>query len=686
MAVAEYKEQFIKVFSRNPQLSNIKPAEWAEKNIMIPNVGRLDYNYNPYCRDIINCMAPDHPAKKVAVMKGSQITFSSGVIIPALGYIIQEDPHNTYFMVGTSDLVPMAAEKLDFMIQGAKLQDYIGYQIKRKKNNKSGDTDEIKHFANGYIRIGSATNMKSIAQVDLERIILDDFDAMKGGSKDAGSFLDLIEMRAAAKKNTYKIVMISTPLLKGSSNIEPAFINGNQQYYFVECQCCHEPIVIRWKVKEGELINSLTDEKATCDGGIIYEVDEYNRVEHGSVGYVCYKCGGFFTDKNKQKMLREGKWTPTAVPISNDYYSFHISSLYAPVGMFDWEHYASKWVEAHPKGQQRIERKYQVLVNTCLGQTYEGEAQELKAAQLMKNQREYEPGIIPESMSIADGNGRIILLTCGSDMNGKIKGNNGSDVNDARLDYEIVAHSESGATYSVMHGSIGTFVPREGDAITDRQKWTYEHNVPYSVWPEFDKVRNALYKTDTGREMQIAITGLDCGFGAKVGAYPYLDKRGSSNVWKSIVGVKGKADDKYVRVGYDAKLFNRSMERPSDMYILDVGSVKDRLSEYMQLQWDKREVQPPFFMNFPQSDKGKYGYENYFEHYEAERRVQVEDKDGVITYRWEKKNTAVQNHMFDCRVYNIALREIFMQRLATDYKVKDFKWEELCEMIKRVLQ
>jgi len=33
---------------------------------------------------------------------------------------------------------------------------------------------------------------------------------------------------------------------------------------------------------------------------------------------------------------------------------------------------------------------------------------------------------------------------------------------DARMDYEVVAWSESGATYSIKHGSIGTFIPREG--------------------------------------------------------------------------------------------------------------------------------------------------------------------------------------------------------------------------------
>jgi phage terminase large subunit GpA-like protein len=677
-----YQPQFQKMFRRSPQLSNIKPSVWAAQNIMIPNKGRLNYDYNPYCKEIIDRMAPDDPARKIAVMKGSQITFSSGVVIPVLGYIIKEDPHNTYYMVGTPELVTMAVEKLDYMIHGAKLQDYIGYQIKRKKNNKSGDTDEIKSFANGYIKIGSATNPKSIAQVDLERIILDDYDAMQGNSKVAGNFQDLIEMRAAASKNTYKLIMISTPLLKATSNIEPAFLHGDQRRYFLECPCCHEPIIIKWEVKEGDMINQLTNELATCNGGIVYGYDNHGRVDKKTVGYVCYKCGGWFDDRNKQNMLRGGLWKPTAVSKGgDDYFSYHIPSLCAPVGMFGWYEYAKKWEEAHPKGQPRVEKKYQTLVNTCFGETYDGVTEELEIISLMKNKRNYDVGMVPDKQSMEDGNGRIIMLTCASDMNGKIKGVNSMDVDDARLDFEILAHSESGATYSILHGSIGTFVPREGDNGKDRKKWTYEHNKPNSVWPEFEKVLTAWYETDTGRKMKIGITGLDCGFGAKIGAYPFLDKTNVQNV----VGLKGKKEDKYMRADHDAKLFAKSLERPSDMYMLEVGVIKDRLAEYMGLRWDKAEPQPPFFMNFPRSSKGLYELENYFEHFKSEKRALVDDGEGNKLYRWEKVNTAVQNHMWDCRVYNIVLREIFLARLAEQHKVKNLTWAEFVEQAKKVI-
>jgi hypothetical protein len=70
---------------------------------------------------------------------------------------------------------------------------------------------------------------------------------------------------------------------------------------------------------------------------------------------------------------------------------------------------------------------------------------------------------------MSDGNGRIVLLTCAADMNGK--------VDDARLDFEIVAWAKSGASYSICHGSIGTFIPRENSLKEKNNCKTFDKEV-----------------------------------------------------------------------------------------------------------------------------------------------------------------------------------------------------------------
>jgi len=76
----------------------------------------------------------------------------------------------------------------------------------------------------------------------------------------------------------------------------------------------------------------------------------------------------------------------------------------------------------------------------------------------------------------------------------------------------------------VIHGSIGTFVPRESaDKKANREHWSYKHNTTRSVWPELDKVLATTFMTDSGRKTKIVIPGVDIGH-YNLYAYPYIDK------------------------------------------------------------------------------------------------------------------------------------------------------------------
>jgi phage terminase large subunit GpA-like protein len=307
----------------------------------------------------------------------------------------------------------------------------------------------------------------------------------------------MIEQRFAAYYDKMKLYYISTPELKQLSNIEPVYLLGDQRKYHIPCPCCGDYIDLRWSCPvEGD-----SNEMA----GIYWKTDSVGRLITDSVGYICQKCGGFFKDNNKYELNLAGEWRPTAIPSEEGFYSYHLSSLYAPPGMYDWKHYVNDWLKAHPEGQERKEDLYKAFVNLVLGQTYEEKGEAPKANELQKNIRNYEIGLIPEKVSIADGNGPIVMITCACDLNGT--------EHDARLDYEIVAWSESQSSYSIKHGSIGTFVPREGEKRIkeDRARWTYEYYATNSVWPELTKMLSDVYLTDTGRKMKIFFTGVDCG-------------------------------------------------------------------------------------------------------------------------------------------------------------------------------
>lgn len=652
-----------------PQLSNLKPSEWAEKYRIMsgsdtPFPGPFSYSKNPPLRDIVDCFHYTHPAKKIAIKKGSQFGVTTAVIENAIGWIISENPGNILFLTGHAELTKEAISgKLDNMIDSTGLRKLMKSTAKRVRNNKTGDTNVSKEFPGGSLVSGAAGNHNLMRQRSIKFGIVDDFDAAKRSSKDAGSISALIETRFTAYDSSMKLLYVSTPQIKGDSNIEEAYLLGDQQRLHLPCPLCKEKIVLEWEIDIAD-----TGRKA----GITWQLDDNNRVIPESVGYTCQKCEQTFDETYKQWMLDNYEWIPTAIPSEPGYYSFDLNSLNSASGMISWEGYIYKYLQANPPGQPRIEAKWQTFQNTVLAQTYEPPSEDLKANDLMmNNQRSYQIGVLPEQMSIADGNGKIMLLTCAADLNGT--------EDDARLDWEIVAHTESGSTYSIDHGSIGTFVPREGKQKNraDREHWSYHYGKENNVWPEFEKVLARRYETDTGKSMSVQITAIDTA---------YQD----TLVWHhisvsnhAIVGVRGNANAKFVNSGADLPTFKRGRER-ANLYIIESNVVKDDLADCMKLRWDAKQddTQPPGYMNFPLTAEEKYSFKNYFSHFEAEKKI-TEQKDGGIATRWIKKDTNVQNHLFDCRCYNMVVRDILLSIVGDSFtpKVKNLSWRDYCNLI-----
>lgn len=670
MSVGQVFSDILEYTREKRLVSTIKPSEWTEKyrsmtTDVSPFPGPFRYDRTPYLREIVDHLSPNSPAKRVSVKKGAQIGFSVGVIESGIGWIISENPGNILFLSGHQELSEEAMNtKIDQMIDSCGLRPLIRPNVIRKKNQRTGDTAKSKEFPGGSLVAGSANNHKLLRQRSVRYGFMDDLDAAKSSSKESGSTIRMIEQRFAAYANKMKLFYISTPELKQTSNIELVFEKGDQRYFNIPCPCCSAYIPLLWTV---EIKGSEAREK----GGITWKLDENNQLIPESVGYICQECGGFFDDSRKHELMLMGEWVATATPSEVGYYSYHISSLYAPPGMYDWTHYVRQYLEAWPAEGTGKEKDQQTFTNLVLGNAFEQVAEDLNAKELLQNNiRPYKIGIVPETLSINDGNGRIVLLTCAADLNGK--------EDDARVDWEIVGWSETGSSYSIKHGSIGTFIPKENQLRTkaDRERWTYQFNRPNCVWPELSKILSAEFDVDSGRKMRVGMAGVDCGFHS-IHAYAYLDKL--NNALRT--GLRGLNDGKSLKFGVDIPNFKKARER-GNLHIVEVNQVKDDLADIMKLRWEQSDnVQPPGYMNFPTPSDGLYLLNNFFSHYEAEHRV-LETKDGdAIAATWVKKNSAVQNHFWDVKIYNMVLRDIFCSLIGKALKRDRFKWADYVEMI-----
>lgn len=647
-------------------LSNEKPSEWAENNRVMtsevsPFPGPFRFERTPYLREVLDRMSPNDPAHTIVTMKGAQIGFSVGVIENAVGYIIAQNPGNILFLTGHTDLSEESVAKVDNMIDNSGLRHLIRSSIQRKNNQKTGDTNRSKEFPGGSLVSGSAGNHKLLRQRSCRYGFIDDFDAAKKSTKESGATLEMINQRFAAYADKRKVNFISTPEVKQTSNIEPAFLLGDQRKYFVPCPCCGVYIILHWSIQiKGETY------------GITYQQDENGELVEDTVGYTCQECGDFFTDQTKYEMNLRGEWRATATPSEPGYFSYHISSLYAPPGMYDWEHYVRQYLKANPINAPQNSKKMQTFVNLVLGETFEELGETPKANALQKNIRKYEIGVVPEMLSHKDGNGDIVLLTCAADLNGKM--------DDARLDYEIVAWSEQGASYSVKHGSIGTFIPnqtpqqKESD---DRLHWTYTNGEENNVWDEFEKVIESRYLKDNGGDLGVFLSGIDTGNVYGNTPYQFISQ---TNCF--VVSLKGKDPDRHRKFNADTPTFKKSKKR-SDLYLVDINQVKDELASSMRNKWrvGSDKIQPSDFMNFPTPSSGLYLFNNFFSHYESEHRVIERDKDGDgIAALWVKVSQNAQNHLWDCRVYNIALRDMVVDMFCKEIKLKNFTWNDYVDI------
>lgn len=648
------------------QFSTLRPSTWAEQNRFMHEGNSIEglfcFSNSIYTKEILDTLSEDHPAQIIAVMKGSQLGFSTSVIENAIGFIIDQQPGNTLFLVGHDTVLNDAVKKIDIMIDNSGIRNKIKSVVKRARNTKSGDTDIKKEFQGGEIRFGIA-NHKTLRNLSMRFGFIDDYEAMRSSSKESGSTLSMILARFKSYDKKKKVYLISTPELKSNSNIEEAYLLGDQRKWHIPCPCCGDFITFEWEIDS----KIIPNKKA----GIYWKTDESGKLIDDSIGYICQSCDGFFTDKKKDDLVRSGKFIPTAVPFSPEYVSYHLPSLYAPHFMQGWKGYIQDYLLGLSN-----EKVMQVFVNQGLGLPYSPKANSIDSDEILKNIRSYDVCTVPESLSIRDGNGKIIMLTLGSDMNGTVDDDGNNYEDDARLDWEIVAWTENGSSYSIDHGSIGTFVPNEKPELKKKRqgKMSYKIGVENSVWPEYDALFDKIFVSDTGRKMKLVIGSLDSGYLSTTYAYPYLD---STN--NPVIGIKGDKDETTgILKDADYRPFKESNERRK-LWILNVNHIKDVVYTQLSLKWDEKKGLPQTagFMNFPRPSNSKYQSDNFFSHFSSEEKVPGNNGRFV----WKKKRSNIQNHMWDCRVYALAARDIFVHMLLREAKNPKGTWRDFVDLV-----
>lgn len=360
--------------------SSAEPGKWRTDRV-------------PFQREVMRAIS-DRKTEKVIMMYGAQLS-KTEILMNTFGYYADYEPSPIMFLMPTKDMAQdFSTTRLNDMIQSTP-------QLKSKiiENDNARDTKRQKEFAGGYIVLTGSNSAAELASRPIRILLADEIDRFPYDVKKEGDPLNLAIERTKTWPNK-KIVLTSTPTVRGESRIELEYENSTQEEFYIPCPKCGTLQRLEWK-------------------NIVFE----------SVGHKCQDCLEVSNEYEWKKNMIHGEWISGNKEIDQKAVrGFHISELYSPFST--WKSIIKKFKDS--KGDVQLMK---VFTNTALGETFE-EKRDKIAFEKIEQRKEHYGCEIPE---------KVNALTAGV------------DVQDDRLECEVVgwgADEESwGIYYKVFIGN-----------------------------------------------------------------------------------------------------------------------------------------------------------------------------------------------------------------------------------------
>ncbi len=367
-------------------------SEWSERHRMLAarasaEPGRYRIARTPYMRAIMDALSPADPCRRVVFMKAAQVGATEGAN-NFIGFVIHQAPGPMLAVQPTVELAKRnSRQRIDPLIEESAA---LRGLVRPAHSRDAGNTMLSKEFAGGILIMTGANSAVGLRSIPARYILLDEVDAYPASADEEGDPVTLAEARSLTFAHRRKVLLISTPTVKGFSRIEREYEASDQRRYFVPCPHCGHR---QW----------LAFERLRWDKG-----------KPETAAYHCASCDEAIAEHHKTAMLAAGEWRATAEATDPTTIGFHLSALYSPVGWLSWEAIARAWVAAQGSdgatgsatGSSDLER-VRAFKNTILGETWveSGEAPDWQ--RLYDRRERWLPGTVP-----AGG----LFLTAGADV------------------------------------------------------------------------------------------------------------------------------------------------------------------------------------------------------------------------------------------------------------------------------
>lgn len=351
---------------------------WADKYLYLPQKGNpmpgKYYSSNfPPMREIQEALSVDNPCQIVDVMKGVQISGTLQGIIAVLQRM-HIAPQDIIAVFPTLELCSTFSK--DKFTETVNATPCLQGKIRDSRERDSNNLILSKDFTGGSIKFVTANSSAALRMSSAGFIYLEEVDEYKSDVNGQGNAIELIWKRAVnySKKKRY---CVSSPTIKGASEIEEQFLNGTQENCYLPCPFCKHKQVLKWENIKWENEDPTTA-KLQCSN---------------------IECKKLIDEKYKEWMLENYEWRAHAVPRDKKRRSFHISSLYSRLGWFSWADCVNQFLNI--KGSLSLHKTF---VNTVLGLPFE---EDLETVSNLHGRKEKYNAKVPEG---------VLLLTCAVDV------------------------------------------------------------------------------------------------------------------------------------------------------------------------------------------------------------------------------------------------------------------------------
>lgn len=598
-----------------PAVRNFKPpealtvAEWADRYRRLSpensaEAGPWRTSRTPYLKEPMEAFT-DPKVRKIVMVAASQVG-KSELELNIIGYIIDQDPGSVLFVQPTlDDARKFSRLRIAPMIRDSKR---LKAKVSDIKAKDSGNTILQKSFPGGMLTITGSNSASALASTPARYILGDERDRWAVSAGTEGDPWALAEARQATFYNA-KAVEVSTPTIKGASNIENSYYQGTQERWCHQCPECGE---------YGEIIFDRIRFDTSCikvRGKKVYTIN-------GPISWVCPHCGSLSTEETMRK--QPAKWIANNPKAYDEgVRSFWLNAFSSP--WTPWQKIILKFLHAKDDPQ-----KLKVVFNTLFGEVWEDRGDVADEDTMLSRREDYGTNADGSPVEVPEG---ALVLTCGV------------DTQDNRLEYEVVGHGHYGETWGIKKG----YIMGKPDSP--------------EVWQRLDDVIDHVYKfKDSERGLKISITCIDSG-----GHYTqevYEACRARKN--KRVFAIKGKGGDGVPFVSPPSKVPIRDSKKVTCwLYTLGVDAGKAAIMSALKVQ-----EAGPKYCHFPSGDS--YGYDSYYFNGLLSEKLELTQTKRGNVWAWVKIPGHQRNEALDCRDYAMAgFKIIDPDTFAVEQRLKD---------------